>query len=49
VLIDHRLELVAQMREPLRQRRGGVGLQLPVGDVRQAIAISKNDGPASGS
>jgi hypothetical protein len=43
---DQGVELVSERREPARQRRIGVGLDLPVGDMRQAIALSLDQPPA---
>jgi len=46
---DQCLELVGKRSEPARQRRMGIGLDLAVGDVRQAIALSLDQAPAGRS
>jgi hypothetical protein len=46
---DERFELIRERSQPLRQRRGGVRLDLPVGDVGEPIAVSLDQPPASGA
>ena len=43
---DQRLELVGKMREPARKRSRGVGFQLTVGDVAEAVAVGFDHTPA---
>jgi len=43
---DQRFELVGKCGEAARQRRTGVGLDLPVGDVRETVAFSLDQPPA---
>ena len=40
------LKLRGEVGEPLWQGLGGVGLQLPVGDMGQAVALGANESPA---
>jgi hypothetical protein len=46
VVGDERVELVGERREPARKRCVRVGLDLTVGDMRQAIALSLDQPPA---
>ena len=43
---DQPLELIGKRREALGKRRPGIGLDLAVGDMREAIAISFDQAPA---
>ena len=49
MLGDDRLELLREPRQPLRQRRQRIGLDLPVGDMGEAIAVGLDQAPAGGS
>jgi hypothetical protein len=49
VVGDHGFELIGKRRKPSGERRGGVRLDLSVGDVRQAIALSLDQPPAGGA
>ena len=49
MLLDHGLELLGERGKPARQRRSGVGPDLAVGDVREAIAVSLDQAPAGGA
>ena len=46
VLGDHRLELLREPGQPLRQRRRRIGLDLPVGDMSEAVAVGLDQPPA---
>jgi hypothetical protein len=43
---DQCLELIGECGKPARKRRGGVGLDLPVADMRQPVAFSLDEPPA---
>ena len=43
---NQRLELASQVREPFRQRRGSICLQLSVGDVGKSVALCLDNAPA---
>jgi hypothetical protein len=43
---DQRFELVRERGKPARQRCTGVGFDLPVGDVRETVALSLDQSPA---
>ena len=46
---DERVELAGQVRQPLRQCFAAVGLELPVGDMAEPIALGTDQAPAGGS
>eukprot|EP01136_Pigoraptor_vietnamica_P025539 Opistho-1_new@79650 len=46
---DQRGQHRVEMREPAWQRRPGIGLELAVGEVAEAIALSTNQPPAGGT
>jgi hypothetical protein len=46
MLGNQRLELSGERGQPLRQGRGGLGLDLPVGDVGEPIALCLDQPPA---
>jgi hypothetical protein len=46
---DHGFELVRERRQPAGKRRAGVGLDLPVGDVGEAIPFRLDQPPAGGA
>jgi hypothetical protein len=46
---DQCFELVGKGAESTGQRRVCLGLDLPVGDVRQAVAVSFDQSPAGGA
>jgi hypothetical protein len=48
-LADQRLKLVGKDRETLRQGQRRARLDLPVGDVRQAIALGLDQSPTGGA
>jgi hypothetical protein len=43
---EHLAQLVRERDQPLGQRRLGIGFDLAIGDMRQAIAIGDDDAPA---
>ena len=45
---DQRVELAGEVRQALRQRVAAVGLELPVGDMAQPIALGADQAPAGG-
>ncbi len=49
LLGQQRFERIGQCRKALGKRRGAVGLDLPVGDVAEAIALGRDQAPAGGS
>jgi hypothetical protein len=49
VIGEDRLELRSEVRQALGQRFGRVGLELAVGEMRQAIAVGADDPPAGGA
>src|SRR5947209_2298658 len=49
MLRQQRIKLVGQHAKPLRQRRRGVGLDLPVGDVPEAISFRPDQPPTGGA
>jgi hypothetical protein len=46
---DDRLELICKVRQPLRERCGRVGLELPVGDMGEPVSFGLDQCPAGGS
>jgi hypothetical protein len=46
VITDQRFQLIRQRREATRERRVRLGLDLTIGDMRQAIAFSLDQSPA---
>ena len=46
VLGKQRLELAREVGEPFRERGGGAGLELAVGEVGQAVAVGLDQPPA---
>jgi hypothetical protein len=46
---EERLQLVRQTAKTLRKRCAGVGLQMTVGDVAEAIALGADQAPACGA
>jgi len=49
LLGDQRFQLVCERGQTLREQRGRVGLDLPVGNVAEAVAVGFDDRPARGA
>jgi hypothetical protein len=49
VVGEQGFELVRERGEAARKRRGGVGLDLPVGDLCETVPVSLDQPPAGGA
>jgi hypothetical protein len=46
---QQRFDLLRKAREPLGQRRGGVGVYLAIGNVAEAVAVRADQPPSGGA